>query len=106
MPDLGRAALVVCLGLCVYAAAAGALAAIRRRRRLARSAQNALVAAFGASAVAAGVLLVGLIRHDFSLRYVADHTSRKLPTLYTISAFWVGQEGSLLLSLLVLTVYA
>jgi cytochrome c-type biogenesis protein CcmF len=106
MPELGRAALVVCLGLCAYAAAAGVLAATRRRRRLAASAQNALVAAFGAAAVAAAVLLGGLLRHDFSLTYVADHTSRKLPTLYTISAFWGGQEGSLLLWLLVLTGYA
>jgi cytochrome c-type biogenesis protein CcmF len=106
VPELGRAALVVCLGLCAYAAAAGALAAYRRRRRLAVSAQNALVGAFGAAAVAAGVLLVGLIRHDFSLTYVAQHTSRKLPTLYTISAFWGGQEGSLLLWLFVLSGYA
>jgi cytochrome c-type biogenesis protein CcmF len=106
MPELGRAALVVCLGLCVYAAAAGALAAHLRRRRLAVSAQNALVAAFGAALVAAGVLLVGLVRHDFTLTYVAQHTSRKLPTIYTISAFWGGQEGSLLLWLLVLTGYS
>jgi cytochrome c-type biogenesis protein CcmF len=106
MPDLGRAALVVCLGLCAYAALVGAFAAKRRRRRLAVSAQNALVAAFGAAAIAAGVLLVALVRHDFSLTYVADHTSRKLPTLYTISAFWGGQEGSLLLWLLVLMGYS
>src|SRR5919198_2117510 len=106
MPELGRAALVVCLGVCAYAGAAGSVAALRRRRRLAVSAQNALVAACGAAAVAAGVLLVALVRHDFSLTYVADHTSRRLPTIYTISAFWGGQEGSLLLWLLVLTGYA
>jgi cytochrome c-type biogenesis protein CcmF len=106
MPELGRAALVVCLVLCAYAAAAGGLAARRRRRRLAVSAQNALLASFAAAAVASGVLLAGLLRRDFSLSYVADHTSRKLPTLYTISALWGGQEGSLLLWLLVLTGYA
>ncbi len=106
MPELGRAALILCLGLSLYATVAGSLAAWERRRRLAVSAQNALVAAFVAAAVAAGVLLAGLVRHDFSLTYVADHTSRKLPTLYTISAFWGGQEGSLLLWLLVLTGYA
>ena len=38
-------------------------------------------------------------------RSVAEHTSRELPTGYTISAFWGGQEGSLLLWLLVLTGY-
>ena len=106
MPELGRAALIVCLGLCAYAGLVGAWAARTRRRRLAVSAQNALVGAFGAALVASAVLLAALVRHDFSLTYVAAHTSRKLPTLYTISAFWGGQEGSLLLWLLILTGYS
>src|SRR5438067_13398232 len=106
MPELGRAALVVCLGLCAYVAVAGALAARLRRRRLALSAQNALLAAFGATAVAAAVLLTALARHDFSFTYVADHTSKELPLGYTLTAFWGGQEGSLLLWLLVLCGYA
>jgi cytochrome c-type biogenesis protein CcmF len=105
MPELGRAALVVSLGLIVYALVAGAVGAATRRRRLASSAQNALVAAFGSTLVASIVLAVALVRHDFALTYVADHTSRSLPTIYALSAFWGGQEGSLLLWLLVLTGY-
>jgi cytochrome c-type biogenesis protein CcmF len=103
MPELGRAALVVTLGLALYALVAGAAAARLGRRRLALSAQNALVAAFFSTLVAAGVLLAALVRHDFSFTYVARTTSEALPTGYTISAFWGGQEGSLLLWLLVLT---
>ena len=103
MVELGRAALIVCLGLSFYALFAGSLAAWEGRRRLAASAQNALVAAFFAAAVASGVLLVALVRHDFSFVYVSDFTSEKLPFLYTLSAFWGGQAGSLLLWLLVLT---
>jgi cytochrome c-type biogenesis protein CcmF len=103
MAELGRAALVVTLGLTVYALVAGASAAYLGRRRLALSAQNALVAAFGSTLVAAGVLLAALLRNDFSFTYVAQTTSEALPTAYTISAFWGGQEGSLLLWLLVLT---
>jgi cytochrome c-type biogenesis protein CcmF len=103
MAELGRAALVVTLGLIVYALVAGASAAYLGRRRLALSAQNALVAAFGSTLVAAGVLLAALLRNDFSFTYVAQTTSEALPTAYTISAFWGGQEGSLLLWLLVLT---
>jgi cytochrome c-type biogenesis protein CcmF len=103
VPELGRAALVLCLGLALYALFAGVYAATARRRRLARSAQNALLAAFGASAVASAVLLAALLRKDFSFVYVAEHTSLELPRPYTISAFWGGQEGSLLLWLLVLT---
>jgi cytochrome c-type biogenesis protein CcmF len=106
MPELGRAALIVTLGLVLYAVVAGAWAARTRRRRLAVSAQNALIGAFGATVVASLVLVAALVRHDFSFTYVADHTSRELPTGYTISAFWGGQEGSLLLWLLILTGYA
>src|SRR5919199_1711643 len=106
MPELGRAALAVSLGLGVYALVAGALAAHARRRRLAQSAQNALLAAFGSTAVAAGALVAALARHDLSFTYVADHTPRKLPLGYSLAAFWGGQEGSLLLWLLVLTGYA
>src|ERR1700693_3164981 len=103
MPELGRVALVLCLGLAVYALVAGAFAAATRRRRLSRSAQNALLAAFGAALVGAIVMLAALVRNCFSFAYVANHTSRELPTPYTISAFWGGQEGSLLLWLLILT---
>jgi cytochrome c-type biogenesis protein CcmF len=103
VPELGRAALVVTLGLTVYALVAGGIAARERKRRLAVSAQNALLAAFAATAVAAAVLVAALARRDFSFVYVARHISSDLPLPYALSAFWGGQEGSLLLWLLVLT---
>ena len=52
------------------------------------------------------MLLAALVRSDFSFVYVADHTSLELPTPYKVSAFWGGQEGSLLLWLVILTAYA
>ena len=103
MADLGRAALAVSLGLSLYALLAGIAAATSNRRRLADSARNALLACFGSTAVAAGVLAAALVRHDFTFSYVTAHTSSTLPTVYALSAFWGGQEGSLLLWLLVLT---
>ncbi|MDP9286020.1 MAG: heme lyase CcmF/NrfE family subunit [Actinomycetota bacterium] len=105
MAELGRAALVVSLGLSAYALVVGAVAAGQNRRRLADSARNALFTAFASTLVAAAVLAVALVRHDFSFRYVAAHTNRTLQTPYALSAFWGGQEGSLLLWLLVLTGY-
>ncbi|HLE99783.1 MAG TPA: cytochrome c-type biogenesis CcmF C-terminal domain-containing protein [Gaiellaceae bacterium] len=103
MPELGHAALLVTFGLTAYALVAGVAAARLGRRRLAASARNALVGAFGSTLVASAVLLAALLRNDFSFTYVARTTSEALPTAYTISAFWGGQEGSLLLWLLVLT---
>ena len=106
MSELGRAALFVCLALALYAVVAGVVAARERRRRLAVSAQNALIASFGAALVASVVLAAAMLRHDFTFTYVADHTSSQLPWYYSLSAFWGGQEGSLLLWLLVLTAFS
>ena len=106
MADLGRAALLLTLGLSAYALVAGAAAAALGRRRLAHSARNALYASFLSTLVASVVLVAGFARDDFSLAYVAGHSSRDLPLQYKLSAFWGGQEGSLLLWLLILTAYA
>jgi cytochrome c-type biogenesis protein CcmF len=105
MADLGRAALLLSFGLVVYALVAGSFAAWRRRRRLAVSAQNALLASFATTLVAAGVLVAALARRDFSFVYVAAHISRHLPLAYALSGFWGGQEGSLLLWLTILSGY-
>src|SRR5438094_5088060 len=105
MAPLGRATLLLAFGLVAYALVAGSYAAWKRRRRLALSAQNALLVAFPTTLVAAVVLLVALGRRDLTFVYVAEHTSHKLPLGYALSAFWGGQEGSLLLWLLVLTGY-
>jgi cytochrome c-type biogenesis protein CcmF len=105
MAPLGRAALLLAFGLVAYALIAGSYAAWKRRRRLALSAQNALLAAFPVTLIGAVVLLVALGRRDMTFVYVWQHTSHKLPLGYALSAFWGGQEGSLLLWLLVLTAY-
>jgi cytochrome c-type biogenesis protein CcmF len=101
--DLGRAALALAFALAVYAAIGGGLGAYTRRRRLVDSGRNALYAAFGATAVAAIVLLNAFRTRDFSFAYVAEHSSKALPFPYVYTAFWGGQAGSLLLWLLVLT---
>lgn len=51
---------------------------------------------------AASLLLWILIfENNFGVEYVAAYSSTKLPTLYKISAFWAGQQGSFLLWLLI-----
>ena len=103
MALFGHALLLLVLGLLVYATVAGSYAASKGRKRLLESAGNALVASFAATALAAGTLVVAFVRNDFSLGYVASHSSRELPLGYRLAALWSGQEGSLLLWLLVLT---
>ena len=106
MAELGRAALIVTLGLSLYALVAGGRGLLSAGDGSPLSARNALVASFFSTLVATSVLVAGFLRDDFSLAYVAGHSSRALPLPYKISAFWGGQEGSLLLWLLVLTAYS
>ena len=106
MADLGRAALFVSLGLALYATVAGAWAAHTQKRRLADSAGNALLAALGSTAVAAAVLLSRSSGTTSRSRTSRSTPRAELPTGYSMSAFWGGQEGSLLLWLLVLTAYS
>ena len=93
MAPLGRAALLLAFGLVLYALVAGSYAAWKRRRRLALSAQNALLASFATTLVAAVVLWIALARDDFSLTYVSEHTSRALPFGYKLAAFWADRKA-------------
>lgn len=50
-------------------------------------------------------LLYALIHNDFSVAYIVQHSNSSLPTVYKISALWAGHEGSLLLWVLILSIW-
>ncbi|HDL42348.1 MAG TPA: heme lyase CcmF/NrfE family subunit, partial [Actinobacteria bacterium] len=97
MASIGTWALIVSLVVSCY----GALAAFTARRRqssmLADSAEKSLWIVSGLSTAACAILLYALLTHQFQFQYVYGHTSTHLPIIYRISAFWAGEEGSLLL---------
>ncbi len=51
-------------------------------------------------------LWTALLSHDFSLSYVAGHTSANMPRIYVFTAFWGGQAGSMLFWALILSCYS
>ncbi|GAC1443294.1 MAG: heme lyase CcmF/NrfE family subunit [Chloroflexota bacterium] len=55
--------------------------------------------------LAVGIMELALIRHDFSVKYVADVGSRETPLYYTIISLWGALEGSILFWALLLSVY-
>ncbi len=61
-----------------------------------------LVAVTGASLL----LLAAFMARDFGNLYVYEHSSRALSGWYTVSAFWAGNAGSLLLWLLMLAAFS
>ncbi len=106
MADLGYASLLLSLVLCAYAVGAALYAAHRPRLVFYLSARNALFVSAALTTLAVGILEWALLTHQFRLEYVASHTSRAQPLLYTISALWAGQEGSLLFWVWLLAIFS
>ena len=106
MADIGYVALSMAFVLAAYAAVVSLLAVRSGHGDLWLSARNAVWAALALTSVASAALLYALATRDFSLRYVAEHTSRDLSMPLTLSAWWAGQAGSLLLWSWLLAVFA
>jgi len=78
----------------------------RTRPDLAASVNRSTYALLACLLVASFALMVGLLKHDFNIEYVASYTSRNLPEYFIFSAFWAGQKGSLLFWAVVLATFS
>ncbi|MGQ9583814.1 MAG: heme lyase CcmF/NrfE family subunit [Anaerolineae bacterium] len=106
MADVGYAAtLLTCLAS-LYTAMAYLLGKRFRVSELLVSARNGVWTSAAMATLASGALFYLLARRDFGIRYVYEHVSSFQPLLYNLSAFWAGQEGSLLLWLWLLCLFA
>jgi len=104
MAEIGYAALVLCFVISVYSTAAFIFGLKRGYPELTESAERGIWAVGGLATVASLALVYLLLNRDFSIYYVYRYTSTFQSTLYTLSAFWAGQEGSLLLWLWLLAI--
>ncbi|MFG3578031.1 heme lyase CcmF/NrfE family subunit [Micromonospora chersina] len=71
-----------------------------------RTARRGTAATLVAAALACALLETALLRHDFSVRFVAENGGRDVPLYYTLTSLWSALDGSLLLWVLVLGGYA
>ncbi len=106
MADIGYWALRLALAGSVYAAVAAALGGRLCYPEMIVSARNAILAVGGLVTVAAIALFYLLLTRDFDVKYVVEHVTTYQATLYNISAFWGGLEGSQLLWLWLLSACA
>ncbi|MGH2879484.1 MAG: heme lyase CcmF/NrfE family subunit [Solirubrobacteraceae bacterium] len=97
MPALGRACLLLALGVCIYGIGASLYGVRRGRPEFALSGRRSVYALAGILTVAFAVLELAFLRSDFSFNTVADTSSATTPTFYKAAAVWSSQEGSLLL---------
>src|ERR671932_1827611 len=96
MAALGQICIVGAFALALYAVVSSVVGVRVRSSELVASGQNAAWAVTGLITAAALTLIVAFAVHDFSLRYVWDHSSRAMPMDLILAAFYSGQEGSLL----------
>jgi cytochrome c-type biogenesis protein CcmF len=106
MPTLGHAAVVIGLGLTAYAVVAFILAARAADDRLVRSGRRAVIGSLAAAAVACLAMVVSLLAHDFSVRYVVENNATTTPPFIGAISLWAALEGSILFWTLLATAWA
>jgi cytochrome c-type biogenesis protein CcmF len=104
--DLGSGAVIAGLVAAICSAVAGFIGARTRDDRLLASARNGAFALTFMLLLAAATLVGAFVNHDFSLAYVAEHSSRAMPVEFVIAAFYSGQPGSLLYWALTLSIFS
>lgn len=103
---LGQFALLAALAVGLYGLAAGLVGLRRGAGEFIEASRRAVLAWAALIGVAALALEVALLTRQFHVVFVAQVSSRDLPLLYTLAAFWGGHAGSLLLWALILGIYA
>jgi cytochrome c-type biogenesis protein CcmF len=106
MATLGRACLILALGVCAYGIGASLYGTRAGARAWADSGRRAVYALAALSTVAFAVLEISFLRNDFSFSVVASHSSRTTPFFYKAAAAWSSQEGSLLLWVWLLSLWS
>lgn len=106
MAHVGAACLAAGLVTALYAAGAALYGARGGGRRWTVSARRAMYALAGLLVTAAVILELAYVRSDFSFALVAQNSSTDTPTFYKLTAMWSSQAGSLLLWVLLLSLFS
>jgi cytochrome c-type biogenesis protein CcmF len=106
MATVGRALLILALAVALYGIAASIYGAVKGRDEWIASGRRSVYALAGTVVTAFVILEAAFLRSDFSFQLVFSHSSTTTPTFYRLAAAWSSQEGSLLLWLLLLSLWS
>jgi cytochrome c-type biogenesis protein CcmF len=106
MPQFGSLCLILALLISAWSLVASALGALTRSRSLIASGERSSLAVTAVLGIASSALAFLFLTDRFDVEYVASYSSRAMPTLFKVAAFWGGHAGSLLLWVLVLSVFS
>jgi cytochrome c-type biogenesis protein CcmF len=102
----GFICLAAALAICLYGIGASLYGVHAGRREYVDSGRRAVYALAGMLIVAMLILQLAFVRSDFSFELVATHSSTTTPLFYRLTAVWSSQEGSLLLWVLLLSLWS
>ncbi|MFO1220350.1 MAG: heme lyase CcmF/NrfE family subunit [Burkholderiaceae bacterium] len=105
IPELGQVALLLALAVAMILGTLPIAGAARGRADWIALARPAAQAQCLLVVIAFGILTHAFITNDFSVMYVASNSNSSLPLHYRIAGVWGGHEGSLLLWLLMLSLW-
>ena len=106
MENIGALAILLAFCFAVYAVIGSVIGKLRKNPFLVVSAERAVYSIWILLTVASGILIYSLLTGDFRLGYVAAHTDASMSKIYKFTAWWGGQEGSLLLWSWLLATYS
>src|SRR3954471_180456 len=104
--ELGQLALCFALALSLVMAISGLMGARATAFAARRTATSSALGLLVFVMLAFGVLTYAFVISDFSVMLVANHSHTLKPLIYKISGVWGNHEGSMLLWVLVLAIYA
>lgn len=105
IPELGHLALIAALALALVLAILPLWGAQQGRADLMSVARPVAMLLALCVLAAFACLTASFVRNDFSVLYVASNSNSQLPLAYRISGVWGGHEGSLLLWLMMFSVW-
>jgi cytochrome c-type biogenesis protein CcmF len=106
LAGLGSACLFVGLLAALYATGASLYGTRGGGRRFVVSGRRAIYCLAGLMVTATVVLQSAFLRSDFSFKLVAEGSSTDTPGFYKATAMWATQDGSLLLWVLLLSLFS
>ncbi|MBV8069359.1 MAG: heme lyase CcmF/NrfE family subunit [Acidobacteriaceae bacterium] len=106
MENIGALSILLAFCLAVFSVAAAVTGKYARRPFLVVSAERAVYATWALLTAASAILITALIQGDYRLAYVESHSNRAMSGVYKFTAWWGGQEGSLLFWSWILATYS
>jgi cytochrome c-type biogenesis protein CcmF len=105
IPEIGQLALALALCLAIAQGCLGLAGAARGDGLWMGATRPAARGQFVFIAIAFGCLTYAFVANDFTVVYVASNSNSALPLAYRVSGVWGGHEGSILLWILMLSVW-